>query len=400
MSCDHPPTDSFHSPSDHVSRRQFLGTVTACSLTALDAQSGNAQARSGLDPFGFLIISDTHLLASIEEPTLIDPSRLALTQNLIRRLNELAGTSMPDSIGGGVVQEPRGVIHLGDMIDTGDKAGARQAEMSITEWNRHAELFGVQGNDGMLRYPIYEVHGNHDSPRLRNVAIEGMIDRNRRRQGVADISPNGLHYSWNWGGVCFIALGIVVGPNDDDLPISRYDSYESLSFLQSTLAKQVGDSGRPIVILHHVDLLRYSRPCDVTESGGDRSVCCNGMATTAWCNRGCEGSKGISRDEWSHCDIAAYARAIEPYNVAAIFHGHLHARRTDHWPAKNRYRESVPVFGCKNSGAGGADRAIFYVESDGTQLTVREYRSLGEQGWDAQASKLSWHPEAWRATLT
>ncbi len=54
----------------------ILGTVTACSITALDAASGNAQDRSGLDPFGFLIISDTHLLASLEEQTLFDPSRL------------------------------------------------------------------------------------------------------------------------------------------------------------------------------------------------------------------------------------------------------------------------------------------------------------------------------------
>ncbi len=265
---------------------------------------------------------------------------------------------MPESIGGGVVQEPRGVIHLGDMIDTGDK-GVRVRRDEHSGVESAAELFGVQGNDGMLRYPIYEVHGNHDSPRLRNVAIEGMIDRNRRRQGVADISPNtALLMDCELGWSLFHRSGIVVGPNDDDLPISRYDSYQSLSFLKSTLAKQVGDSGRPIVILHHVDLLRYSRPCDVTESGGDRSVCCNGMATTAWCNRGCEGSKGISRDEWSHCDIAAYARAIEPYNVRQFFTVILHARRTDYW-SKESFTRIYSVFGCKNSGAGGADRAIF-----------------------------------------
>ena len=235
------------------------------------------------------------------------------------------------------------------MIDTGDKSGERQTQMCETEWKHHTELFGLNGDDGKLRYPIYEIHGNHDSPRLRNVAIEGMIERNHRRSGITDLSTNGLHYAWTWGNVCFIALGIVVGPNEDDLPISRYDSFESLSFLKSTLTKQVGDSGHPVVIMHHIDLLRYSRPCDVTEAGGDRTVCCNGMATTAWCNRGCEGSKGISRDEWSHCDVAAYAKTIQPYNVAAIFHGHLHARRTDQWPVKNRYRESIPVFGCKNS---------------------------------------------------
>ncbi len=69
-----------------------------------------------------------------------------------------------------------------------------------------------------------------------------------------------------------------------------------------------------------------------------------------------------------HCDVAAYANTIQPYNVAAIFHGHLHARRTDQWPVKNPYRESIPVFGCKNSGAGGADRAMFYVECDHNEL--------------------------------
>ncbi len=71
--------------------------------------------------------------------------------------------------------------------------------MCETEWKHHTELFGLNGNDGSLRYPIFEIHGNHDSPRLRNVAIEGMMERNVRRPGIIDRSTNGLHYAWNWG---------------------------------------------------------------------------------------------------------------------------------------------------------------------------------------------------------
>jgi cytolysin (calcineurin-like family phosphatase) len=355
---------------------------------------------SSTDPLSFFVISDTHLHARKDDPGVMEPESVALNDRLIDTLNRLPGQPLPNELGGGEVGVPRGVIHLGDMVDSGDKGGSLYNQMTETEWKHFTDRFGLTGTDGRLRYPLYELHGNHDSPRQNNIVLRDIADRNSRRIGLTNRVEDGLHYSWDWGNIHFVALGIIVGPNADDLPISRYESFKSLDFLVSDLEQHVGDSDRPVIVLHHIDLMRYARPCDTANRGGNRDICCNGMASTAWCNRGCEGAPGISRDEWSHCDIAAYGRAIERYNIAAIFHGHLHARRTEHWnPNQQTSGRPIAVFGAKNSAAGGTDRTIFYCRVENDQLIVREYRSRGERGWHPDQSVTSWTPESWRAPL-
>jgi cytolysin (calcineurin-like family phosphatase) len=387
-----------------LSRRSLLGAGAAAASTMSWNWPATAatEAVSGADDrFSFLIISDTHLLAQRDSPGRIDEGSAALNDRLIEAINELSDQSLPEQLGGGTVDTPRGVIHLGDVIDTGDKSGSVHDQMADTEWKHYVDRYGLTGEEGKLRFPIYEIHGNHDSPRKHNVAIDGIMQRNADRSGLKNISGNGLHYSWDWGRIHFVALGIVVGPNDDDLPISRYDSYQSLPFLIADLEKHVGNSGRPVVLLHHIDLHRYARPCEVENAGASRTICCNGMAQTAWCSSGCEGTAGISREEWSHCDVAAYHRSLQPYNIAAIFHGHLHARRTDRWDGSDlKAPQGIPVFGSNNSGAGGGDRSLFYCRAENHQLTVYEYRSRGEQGWDKELAELYWNPEAWHVPLT
>src|SRR6202012_4753456 len=100
---------------------------------------------------------------------------------------------------------PRGVIHAGDCIDTGDQANAKAQR---TEWSAYVGAFGLTGNDGKLRFPIYEVHGNHDAPRGDGLAVQQIIARNKTRPGVTNTSPNGLHYSWDWDDIHFVCLGI------------------------------------------------------------------------------------------------------------------------------------------------------------------------------------------------
>ena len=301
----------------------------------------------------FFVISDTHVLARRDDPARIDADRLALNDRLIDTLNELPGQRLPSHIGGGRVAEPKGVIHLGDMVDSGDKLGGDHERMTDTEWQAYAARYGVTGTEGRLRYPIYEIHGNHDSPRHVNVTIEGLRTRNRKRHGLAALSTNGMHYSWDWGGIHFVALGSVVGPNEEDLPISRYDSHESLGFLTADLRAHVGDSGRPVILMQHVDLQRYSVPCDEGARGGSRAPCCDGMRRIAWHSRDCTAqAAGISLSEWSACDVRAYHRAIQPYNVVAIFHGHLHARRIDRWDGRTvASTHGVRVFGARNAGS-------------------------------------------------
>ncbi len=73
-----------------------------------------------------------------------------------------------------------------------------------------------------------------------------------------NLSENGLHYSWDWAGVHFVALGIVVGDAPEVTRKRRYAPLGSLPFLQQDLEKHVGKSGRPVVLVHHVDVHRYS----------------------------------------------------------------------------------------------------------------------------------------------
>lgn len=382
-------------------RRGFLGT-SLCAGVGL-AVGGRLPAWREPQPpaLGFFVVSDTHILAERDAPLQLNGDRLAMTDRLIDRLNTLPGQPLPAELGGGLVAEPRGVLHLGDMVDTGDKLGLDHERMTETEWRAHAGRFGVTGRDGRLRYPVYEVHGNHDTPRGENVTLAGLRARTRLRVGLSAVSADGLHYSWDWNGIHFVALGIVVGANDDDLPVSRYGAYESLAFLREDLETRVGTSGRPIILLQHVDLQRYARPCDDTRRGLSRAMCCEGMARIAWHSRDCpKHAEGISMDEWSACDVAAYWRAVAGYNVAAIFHGHLHARRIDLWDGISvTATDGIPVFGAKNAGAGGASRAFFYCAVEGDLLVVREYQSIGEAGWQDGQSVMRWAPDVWRVPL-
>ncbi len=391
---------------DRFSRRAFLrrcalaGTgwaVGGASLSRLLSAEGTGGAE---ESWSFFIIADTHYLARRDSPEMIDTESLELNDRLIETLNELPGRNLPANIGGGRVGTPRGVIHLGDVVDTGDKFGGVNERMTDTEWQYYVERYGLTGKEGKLRYPVYELHGNHDSPRQHNAPIKGIIERNPNRPGVTNISDNGLHYSWDWGAIHFVALGNVVGPNDDNRPIGRYESFQSLPFLISDLENHVGNSGRPVVLLQHSDLHRYAVPCDTSQEAGSHEMCCEGMERIAWCSSGCERPTGILRTEWSACDVAAYHNAIRPYNIAAIFHGHLHSRRTDRWDGLRMDAETgIPVFGSNNSGAGGANRAFFHCRINGERLEVREYHSIGERGWDEEQAQVEWTPQVWSVPL-
>jgi hypothetical protein len=385
-------------------RRDFLKTSVAAAAGWTMGWPGTSRsfAAPALEEgLSFFLVADTHYLAQRDEPAKMFEHTTSVNERLIETLNAFPGQEIPERIGGGKVSEPKGVIHLGDMVDTGDKTGALHERMTDTEWRVYVEQFGLTGRDGKLRYPVYEVHGNHDSPRARNVVLRGIMDRNTRRPGLKNVSENGLHYSWDWGNIHFVALGLLAGPNNDGFQIGRYDAWDSLPFLVKDLERNVGDSGRPVILLHHLDLLRYSGECDEPAAKLDRSSCCPGMAAIAWCSRDCkERAPGISRSEWSQCDVQAFYRAVKPYHIAAIFHGHLHGRRTQRWNGTAQSgAEGIPVFGSNNSGAGGGNRSLFYARVENGALVLREYHSVGEHGWCRERSELRWEPQLWRIPL-
>jgi hypothetical protein len=339
-----------------ISRRDFLasGALAAAALPA-----GAAPAK----PVAFFVVGDTHYFADKASAAKLDPRSAGANGRLIDVLNRLPGSAIPKGSGGGTVLAPEGLLHAGDCIDSGDKPHAKMQE---TEWAAFADGFGLTGNDGKLKFPTCEVHGNHDSPRGDGLAVKKIAERNKRRPGVANLSENGLHYSWDWGGVHFLALGIVVGEVKSVARKRRYAPLGSLDFLLSDLKKKVGTSGKPVVILHHVDMIRYAAPA--------------------------ADDKTATSKEWDPADVKGYHDALKGYNVAAVFYGHTHARNVFRWDgsAKRAEKGGVAVFNVDNSGHYNSQtQAFFYVEIADGKVAVREYQT--EDAWETG----KWTPQVW-----
>ena len=349
--------------SNSLTRRQFAAASAAGAL----GLRGQAAPREADEPVAFFLVGDTHFFADKDDTAKLDPRSAAITARLVDLFNTLPGTEIPAAAGGGKVLAPRGVIHAGDCIDTGDKANAKMQE---TEWAAFADAYGLTGKDGRLKVPVYEVHGNHDSPRGDGLAVKKIASRNKNRPGLVNVSANGLHYSWDWGGVHFVNLGIVVGEVGGVSRKRRYGPLGSLDFLVTDLKEKVSDSGRPVVITHHVDMLRYAKPLPVEDKAAQ------GM-------------------EWDPADVKGYHDALKGYAVAAILYGHTHARNVYRWDGTNKAaKEGIPAFNVDNgSHYAGKQQAFFYFEIRKSGLLVREYATA-----DAWATGF-WTPQTWTAPI-
>ena len=236
----------------------------------------------------FLVTSDSHYDALENE------DRNQRDRVTIDEMNRIAEERWPEALGGGAIARPRGVAVLGDVIDDGDRMreGKNQSEL---QFGYFLAEFGLDGTDGRLKYPVFEGWGNHDGPPVGREQFgfsfqAHLKDRNKLRlqKGLTDhVSENGLHYSWDWDGVHLVLLNLY--PGNVPHPQTRYsaayhDPQGSLDFLKSDLAARVGESGRPVVVMHHYDL-----------------------QGTNW---------------WHDEERKTYYEALKPYNVIAVFHGH------------------------------------------------------------------------------
>ena len=212
----------------------------------------------------FLHVSDTHYGQS--------PEGDATNHRLVEEMNRIVGTAYPAALGG-TVGTPRGVIHTGDITNSGKAA----------EWDQFVRDYGMTGHDGLLHFPVIETFGNHDGG--ENLPVRnGIIARNRLRAPACTVSPNGLHVSWNWDGVHFISCGISPGTTKHP-----YDPAHSLEFLESDLTARASDPCMPVVVFHHF--------------GFDK-----------------DHSLGWWPEEWR----TAEAAALRNHLVAAILQGHAH----------------------------------------------------------------------------
>ena len=343
-------------------RREFLAGSLA-SFGVADQLAANTPP-SDNNPVAFFLVGDSHFFANKEKPGQLDERSALVTSRLVKVLNRLPGYDIPDEAGGGKVLTPSGVIHAGDCIDTGDKADTRMQE---TEWAAFAEAFGLDGKDGKLRYPVYEVHGNHDSPRGDGLAVRKIIERNKKRPGISNVSNNGVHYSWDWGNIHFINLGLIVGQVASETRKRRYGHLNSLEFLISDLKIKVGNSGRPVVITHHVDVLRYSQKLPVADE------------------------KAMTM-EWDPADVKGFFDALHGYNIAAILYGHTHGRNIFRWNGSSQMAEKgIPVFNVtKCSHYLSRTQGFFYFEiGPKGNLKLREY--LTDDVWETG----HWTPQVW-----
>lgn len=359
---------SINSATRPLTRRAFLHqTATGATAAAVGLQTLSAALSDDASAaeVAFFVVGDTHYLANREQPSKIDAKSAEVCGRLVETLNQLAGTEIPEAAGGGKVLAPVGVIHVGDVIDTGDKNGTAQTVMQKTELARFREDYGLTGKDGRLKYPVFEIAGNHDSPHGGGLFIDTIKARNTSRPGVINVSDNGVHYSWDWGGTHFVNLGLIVGTDAAVSRRRRYAALDSLAFLVSDLKKHVGESRQPVVLTHHVDIARYSTACDPQAAPNSK--------------------------EWDPCDAQAFHEAIKDYNVAGIFYGHTHARSVFQWDGRStKDNAGIRVFNTDNASYFAGDaQAFFYVESRGGNLLVREYQT--KDRWQTGF----WTPQTW-----
>ncbi|MDI6698592.1 MAG: metallophosphoesterase [Candidatus Saccharicenans sp.] len=236
----------------------------------------------------FLVAADLHYGGSV--------NARKINREMVMAMNAVAGESLPEHMGlRGEVNTPRGVVILGDLVDDGDSPEVEKF------WQEYAADFGLKGEQ-LLAYPVYEGFGEHDGSSGRLVR-NNLRSRNRLRPGLKSISADGQHYSWDWGKVHFVHLNLYPGSvGEEYLNIwrrrvsgdARYPKH-SLEFLVEDLRRNVGNSGRPVIIFQHYGFDSWSE---------------------AW---------------WTQRERAAFLQAIQPYNVIGIFWGHSHVAQSLSW---------------------------------------------------------------------
>jgi cytolysin (calcineurin-like family phosphatase) len=235
----------------------------------------------------FIVTSDVHYDAFENE------DRNDRVRDTLRHMNAITDIAWPEELGGGLVQRPRGVLVLGDVIDDGDRI-FQGKHQTPRQWLLFEADFGLDGTDGLLDYPVYETWGNHDGPPISRerygFSFQAQLKKRnlfRQQKGwLSNLSDNGLHYSWDWDDVHFVQLGIY--PADRQHPEVKYnpawhDPQGALRFLKDDLHEQVGSSSRPVVLTSHC---------------------------------------GFDTDWWHGDDWKALYEAVKPYNVILYLYGH------------------------------------------------------------------------------
>lgn len=207
----------------------------------------------------FLVASDSHFGAR---------GMSALNRSVVDQMNALPGTEYPPDMGGRV-ETPRGVLFTGDTTDNG----------RLDEFAEFEAVYGHDGRDGLLKFPVFVAIGNHDVS-----AISPIKDKVTERYG-------GVDYGWDW----------------DDLRVLCLDMYPDAR-TRGWLVGELQRAGRrrPLILFFHYSL------------------------------------DGPYSDFWEDEEKDAFARTLEGYNVLALFHGHEHRVGHYLWRGHPVFRPGAP----------------------------------------------------------
>ena len=155
----------------------------------------------------FFVLGDTHFGYKQNFPG------NDLRDDIIHQLNYLPGWPFPEKVGG-VVEEPSFVVLCGDFVDGAEGASTR--ELNYYKYYKRR-----------MRYPVYEVVGNHEAY-IHDFFVKGY---------------GSTSYSFEKNGVHFISL------NYRDCESGSFFGDDELSFLTNDV-KNIGKRS-PVVILTH-----------------------------------------------------------------------------------------------------------------------------------------------------
>ena len=179
--------------------------------------------------------------------------------------------------------------------------------------------------------------------------------RDHKRNTPVNVSTPNIHYSWDWEGIHFVQLNL--SPADAPrLMKPLQDPFMAYSFLKRDLENRVGDSGRPVILLHHYGLDDFSR----------------GVSK--------EGHFSEKAQWWSKEDQQKYWELLADYQVIGIFTGHTHRCEGCEgcylpWDGKNIGMETVSGRAIPTFVAGAAREGYYMaVEVLGDQIIVDRYQ--------------------------
>jgi len=291
----------------------------------------------------FLSTSDSHY----REPDHKAGNHNDLNRASIIEINRIAGVPWPAQLGSDKIAKPRGVVMLGDLIDDGDRA-ENGRQISAEQYKIFQSDFGLDGSDGLLKYPVFEGWGNHDGPPVgkekHGFSSQGEIKRRnfirKEKKLISNLSENGLHYSWNWDDVHFVQLNLY--PADKQREGVHYssvwhDPQGALTFLKSDLAQKVGTSGRPVVLMSHC---------------------------------------GFDTDWWTPADWKELYDAAKSYNVVLYLYGHS-GTGVQEWAPDGETKKWT----CINDGQ--TENGFFVIQITGNRVRIAFHEKSGLQRFKA-----------------